>query len=366
MSQDRFRATLVADADPARAAERAAEELAAQGSGGSVGFVYVSDRLNSGLEPIIATLAQKTGVANWVGTIGLGVIGGREAAFDKPAIAAMIASWPEDRFAIYGQDNPPPRDFGAGQEGGLATAIVHVDPRQPFEEALRGLAARSSAYLVGGITASRTRQFDQVAGAVTEGGASGLLLAPDVEIAIGVSQGCSPIGPARVIDEIEDGLIVKLDGETPLKALLADLAVTQESDLRKLLLSLHVGLPAPNCDTGDYVVRNIAGIDADTGRIAVADHVEPGQKMFFCRRDRAAATKDLLAMAQKLRKRTETVRGALYVSCCARGPNLFDSANEEIELVQSALGEVPLVGFYANGEIAGDRIYGYTGVLALF
>ena len=47
-------------------------------------------------------------------------------------------------------------------------------------------------------------------------------------------------------------------------------------------------------------------------------------------------------------------------------PNLFESATEEVALVQSALGDVPLVGFFANGEISGERIYGYTGVLALF
>ncbi len=272
----------------------------------------------------------------------------------------MIANWPEDQFKLY--DGKAPQGFASG----LATAIVHVDPRRPYEEGLRELAANGGAYLVGGLTASRTGQFDQVAGAMAQGRLSGLLLGPEIGIAIGVSQGCSAIGPIRTIDAVEDGLIAKLDGEAPLQALLKDVSATGETDLRKLLLSLHVGLPAANCDTGDYVVRNIAGIDADSGRIGIADDVAPGQKIFFCRRDRAAAAKDLLAMAQRLRKRTQTVRGALYVSCCARGPNLFNSANEEVELVQSALGEVPLVGFYANGEIAGDRIYGYTGVLALF
>ena len=31
-----------------------------------------------------------------------------------------------------------------------------------------------------------------------------------------------------------------------------------------------------------------------------------------------------------------------------------------------ALGDVPLAGFYANGEISHNRLYGYTGVLTLF
>jgi len=362
MTLDRFRAALVIDEDPVRAADRIADALVAQGDGGSIGFVYITDKLKSDLAPIVATLAQKTGVANWVGTIGFGVIGGREGAYNQPAIAAMIAGWPQEQFKLFDRAGPEDLRFADG----MATAIVHVDPRQPFDEALQGLAARSGAYLFGGLTASRTRRFDQVAGPLTEGGVSGIALSPETEVAIGVSQGCSAIGPVREITDMRDSLITALDGEPPLQALLRDLAVAPDSDPRKLLQSLHVGLPVPNCDTGDYVVRNIAGIDTDKGLIAVADHVAPGQKMFFCRRDRAAATKDLLAMAQKLRKRTATARGALYVSCCARGPNLFDSAAEEVELVQSCLGDIPLVGFFANGEIAGDRVYGYTGVLALF
>ncbi|WP_026606912.1 FIST signal transduction protein [Methylocapsa acidiphila] len=360
MATDRFRAALAVDDDPARAAARLAEDLAAQGEGGSIGFVYATDRLEGGLAPVIATLAQRTGVARWVGTIGFGVIGGEKAVFDRPAVAAMIATWPEDQFKLFD------REDAQGFAGGLATAIVHVDPRQPYEDSLLRLAESSGAYLLGGVTASRTRSFDRVAGGVAEGGLSGLLLGPGIEAAVGVSQGCSALGPVRTIESVENGLIAKLDGETPLHALLEDLSHSQETDARKLLLSLHVGLPASNSDTGDYVVRNILGIDAESGRIGIAEHVEPGQKLFFCRRDRTAAAKDLSAMAHRLRKRKPAARGALYVSCCARGPNLFDSADEEVDLIRSALGEVPLVGFYANGEIAGDRIYGYTGVLALF
>ena len=50
----------------------------------------------------------------------------------------------------------------------------------------------------------------------------------------------------------------------------------------------------------------------------------------------------------------------------ARGPNLFGDESEEVRQVQAALGDVPLVGFFANGEISHDRLYGYTGVLTVF
>ena len=58
--------------------------------------------------------------------------------------------------------------------------------------------------------------------------------------------------------------------------------------------------------------------------------------------------------------------GAHYVSCVARGERLFGAPGAELGIVAHNLGPIPLVGFFANGEIAGDRLFGYTGVLTLF
>jgi len=363
-SAERFRAALAIDADAERATEQVAADLMAQGSGGALGFVYVTDRFKSDLAKVVEVLREKTGVADWVGTVGFGVIAGKQATYNEPAIAAMISTWPQGAYSIY--SDVPQQPFQP-EKFGMSTAIVHVDPRnRNFDELLKSLGANTQAYLLGGLTASRTKLYDQVAGSIVTGGVSGLLLSPDISVSIGVSQGCSAIGPIRTITDTHEGLVSEIDGEPALQALLKDLAVTENSDLRVLLQSLHVGLPVPHCDTGDYVVRNIAGVDTEHGYVAVADNVEPGQKMFFCRRDRDAATRDLSAMVGKLHGRVSEPRGALYVSCCARGPNMFESAAEEVALVQSILGDIPMIGFYANGEIAGDRIYGYTGVLALF
>jgi len=363
-SAEAFRTALAIDEDAQRATDKVADDLVAQGSGGSLGFVYVTDRFKSGLGSVVETLRAKTGVQNWVGTVGFGVISGSCATYNESAISAMITSWPESAYKLY--DGVPSEPF-ATDTFGMTTAIVHVDPRnRHFDDLLKSLAAASQGYLLGGLTASRTKLYDQVAGEITQGGISGILLSPEIPVAIGVSQGCSPIGPTRTITDTYEGLVATIDGEPALKALLNDLSVKPDSDLRKLLQALHVGLPVPHCDTGDYVVRNIAGIDTEKGYVAVADNIEVGQKMFFCQRNREAATKDLTAMVQKLHARAGAPRGALYVSCCARGPNMFESAAEEVELLQSILGNIPMTGFYANGEIAGDRIYGYTGVLALF
>jgi small ligand-binding sensory domain FIST len=90
----------------------------------------------------------------------------------------------------------------------------------------------------------------------------------------------------------------------------------------------------------------------------------------FCTRDARAARADLVRACTELRDELESdelaIRGGLYVSCVARGRALFGSPSAEVGLLQSQLGEFPLVGFFANGEIAHHRLYGYTGVLTLF
>jgi small ligand-binding sensory domain FIST len=363
-SGEAFRTALAIDPDPKAAAAKVAAELAEQGTGGALGFVYVTDRLKSDMASVVETLRAGTGVQQWVGTVGFGVIAGLHATYNAPAVAAMIAPWPQNAFQVY--DGVPSKPFAADTFG-MTTAIVHVDPRdRHFDDLLKSLASSSQAYLLGGITASRTKHHDRMAGECAKEGVSGLLLSPEISVSIGVSQGCSPIGPTRTITGTHEGLVATVDGEPALKMLLNDLSAINESDLRIALQALHVGLPVPRTDTGDYVVRNIAGVDTDKGYIAVADNVEPGQKMFFCQRNREAAAKDLTAMVRKVHARTQNPRGALYVACVARGPNMFESANEEVGLIQSILGDIPMIGFYANGEVAGDRIYGYTGVLALF
>ena len=46
------------------------------------------------------------------------------------------------------------------------------------------------------------------------------------------------------------------------------------------------------------------------------------------------------------------IAGAIYVSCSGRGGPHFGAPSAELALVRHALGDVPLVGFFAAGEIA--------------
>ena len=58
--------------------------------------------------------------------------------------------------------------------------------------------------------------------------------------------------------------------------------------------------------------------------------------------------------------------GAIYVSCTGRGGPHFGGPSAELHIVRRALGEVPLIGFFAGGEIAHHQLYSYSGVLTVF
>jgi small ligand-binding sensory domain FIST len=87
----------------------------------------------------------------------------------------------------------------------------------------------------------------------------------------------------------------------------------------------------------------------------------------FCKRDTKTAHEDMKRMLESIRKGMYArPRGGVYYSCMGRGASLFGPNSEELKLIREALGEFPLVGFFCNGEISHNRLYGYTGVLTLF
>jgi small ligand-binding sensory domain FIST len=130
---------------------------------------------------------------------------------------------------------------------------------------------------------------------------------------------------------------------------------------------IFAGIPVRGSDTGDYLVRNLMALDTERQWLAIAERVAPGDSILFCRRDPASALADLKRMLAGLQRRLAAPpKAGLYFSCVARGPNLFGTDSEEVGAIREALGDFPLAGFFGNGEIAHDRLYGYTGVLALF
>ncbi|MFN4091076.1 MAG: FIST C-terminal domain-containing protein, partial [Alphaproteobacteria bacterium] len=233
-------------------------------------------------------------------------------------------------------------------------------------ELLGDTADRTGADLVGGLTSSRG-QMPQIATGVGQRGLSGVLFADDLPVAVALSQGCAPIGPARTVTRAERNVVHTLDGMPALEALKDDLGVTDLAELKRSIGAVHVALPVPGHVAGDYMVRNLMGADVETGVVAIGAAVDPGARLAFCRRDADSAERDLRRMLAELRRRLDgPPKGGIYVSCLARGPNMFGAPSRELAILAEELGDFPVAGFFANGEICGGRLYGYTGVLTLF
>ena len=328
-----------------RAVETVAAQLGRPGRG--LGFVYFTDTMVLESESILGTLRERTGVRDWVGSVGVGVIATNAEYLEEPAVAAMVADL--DAYAVFSGRSP--------MKPGQSFAVVHADPQAPDLPGLvTDLSQRvASGYLVGGISSSRSRTV-QIANEVLRGGVSGATFGPEVAIATRHTQACTPYPGRFRITECVDNIIVSLDGRPALEVLREGVGAKP--------VHVLVGLPVPGSDTGDYTARNLLGVDPEDGLIAIGEEVEAGMEILFLRRDAAAARADLERILQELQP--HRARGALYYSCVARGENLFGARGAELGVVSRILGDVPLVGFFCNGEISHDRLYGYTGVLTLF
>ena len=340
---------------------------------GRLGILYTAESFAPHLEEIAAALRERTGVPDWVSAAGYGVIASGEEHYGVPGAAALVIDLPRDGYRLFAGGREIGTSLASREsewiaEAGMPLALAHVDPRDPEAmEAVEALAAGTGAFLVGGLTAA-SGQITHRAGEAT-GCLSGVALSPAaLEIATALSQGCTPLGPARTVTRGRDNLLFELDGRPALDAFVEDIGEDLASDLHRVGGLVFAAIPVEGSDTADYTVRNLVGIDPTNKVVAIADAVPAGGKVLFCRRDRDSAVVDMRRMTADLKRRVgnRPIRGGLYVSCAARGPNQFADPESETRLIRDALGEFPMVGFFANGELNRDRIYAYTGVLTLF
>ncbi len=339
----------------------------------NIGFIYVTDLLDEDLPLVAEWLREKTGIQHWVGTVGFGVMVGGQEYFDVPAIVAMIGSLPDHSFCVLPSVNRPGDPLPDHVMKWVTKTnpffgVVHADPRNAYVgDILNAITDDTDAFLIGGLTASRGRQ-PQIADSLTEGGVSGVLFSKKVSVSTGLSQGCSPIGGVHEVTGARDNILIELDGRPALDVFRADVGEVLSRNLERVAGYIHAALPIAGDDNGDYLVRNVVGIDPSKKLVVIGERISVGDRVMFVRRDKSAAMDDLERMVADVTGRaTGKPKAALYYSCVARGPNLFGSDSEEMKTVQAKLGDdIPLVGFYANGEISNNRLYGYTGVLTLF
>ncbi len=356
------------------------------GSRGNLGFVYFTEALAPYAREILAQLELHTGIADWVGTGGIGIAASGIEYMDEPALAIMLGQFPSASTHVFSGLTRAPALGALTPSGARAAeaALVHADPlTADLSDLLVDMAGKvHSGNLFGGLASSRGPTV-QIANGCLSGGLSGVVFASDVELVTRVSQGCHPLAGAHRVTRGQDNLIVELDGRPALDVLLEDCGVKEVASVnattrRELLVrtvrtTLCGMLPEGGSRWGEAQVRPLIGVDPQNRVLAVGDRIEVGASLQFCTRDAEAARRDLVRICTELRAVCEeregglnTVRGAVYVSCLGRGSSLFGEDSAELGIIRAQLGDLPLVGFFANGEIARQRLYGYTGVLTLF
>jgi small ligand-binding sensory domain FIST len=339
--------------------------------GANLGFVYLTDSLASEASDILDYLRINTGIYHWVGSVGVGICATGQEYYDSPAMAIMLCSFEPGSFQVFSGLRVPedleriPMHF----EGIPANfAVIHADPRNAHLDRLVEdfAGTMESGFITGGLISSRG-EYVQIADIVSKGGLSGVMFSDQVVVSTRLTQGCSPIGPHHAITGAQRNVLISLDGRAALDVFREDIGESMWEDMDQLGGTLFAGLSVRASDTDDYLVRNLVGIDPANKLVAIGDTPREGGKVMFCRRDDSSATEDMARMLKSINSGLyRKPRGAVYYSCLGRGASLFGQNSEELAMIRDSLGDVPLVGFFCNGEISHNRVYAYTGVLTLF
>ncbi len=259
--------------------------------------------------------------------------------------------------------------------------IVLADPFTCDPDAL--IQALSAAYpdktIAGGLasgspSARGTALF--LNGEVHHSGAILLAVGGAYSVQSIVAQGAAPIGQPWAITGVDRNILRTIGNRPALEVLRETLngldGATRERAARNLLVGLAMDEYRDTFQQGDFLIRNLVGVDPESGALAIGALPEVGQTIQFQVRDAEAADQDLKRQLASARERLDTtaVAGALLCTCNGRGVGLFGSSDHDARAVSAALGPVPLAGFFCNGEIGpvGARTYlhGFTASLALF
>ncbi len=342
---------------------------------GTLGLIYLTDALAEDSSSIVMLLRAATGIDLWVGASGIGVCACGREAFDRPALSILVLDLPADAFCCTPcLDRDEIAGF-ADQIGGWLKAkqpmlgLVHGRADLlDIQQALADFTAATQSHLIGGI-ASGGRHSAVISEVVSEQGFGGVLFAADQPVVTGLTQGCMPVGEPHQVTEHEDNIIAMLDGRPAFEVFSEDMRVLAETiGLTRRDGDVHAGVLRPGAARDDYLVRNLMGIDPDRGMMAIGDFLDAEDRIQFVWRSAETVKTDLNRMLDDIVRRLDGVapRGGVYISCLARGPNAFGRPHVEMQMIKAALGDVPIAGFFANGEISGGRLYSYTGVLTLF
>ena len=347
-------------------------------------FLFVAPQFEDELDGIVQSVNASLGGGLLLGCVAGGVIGATHEVEDAPAVAAWAATLPgvnirpfrltyeeEEEHAVFDGLEEVPTSAPDSVLVMLADPFTfpahllldHLNEHAPGLPIVGGMAS-------GGLMPGRTRliQDDEI----VSDGAVGAILEGAAGASAIVSQGCRPVGETFAITRAERNVVFELGGQPAIKRIEELYTSASERDQLLMRRGLHVGQAASELKAelsrGDFVIRNLVDVDRDNGSIAISDMAEIGQTIQFQVRDAESAREDLVRILEI--ERLDPVAGALLFSCNGRGKGLFGKPDHDVTALRSALGDIPVAGFFAAGELGpvGGRnfVHGFTASMLLF
>ena len=358
-------------------AERVSFELGSRSP--DLAIVFVSAHHVRGYADVPRGLAAALASRVLVGCSAGGVIGGAQEIEEEPGLSLTAALLPGVDLEPFHLDNdetapvsPPAKD--------PPHFLLLADPFTfEAESFLRALDQRfPDSRKIGGLASGGGSPGENVLylGAdVHRGGLVGVAMSGDIQLETIVAQGCRPIGEPMFVTRSQGNVLYGLDGNPPLEVLHHLFGRLDERDRELFRHSLFLGIvmkeSAGVYRQGDFLIRNIVGMDPDNGTLAVGAVVREGTIVQFHLRDARTSAEDLEELL--LRQGGESAprpSGALLFSCLGRGRHLYGRPDHDTDAFRRHLGEVPLGGFFCNGEIGPVHgttfLHGYTSSFGLF
>jgi len=352
---------------------------------------FISPQHEGSYDTVTSLLAEHLGAKHVFGCSGGGVIGNGLEIEQRAGVSITAAVLPNvDINPFHLQvDQVPDLDAGPDKWESIVGVesdrdphfVMLADPYSfPVQDLLMGMDfAFPNATKIGGLASGAARQGGNALfldGEVLRTGAIGLALDGDIAVDTVVAQGCRPIGRPMRISKSDRNMLVELDGQPPLEVLRNMFQELSERDQQLLGHSLFLGVVMDEFIDepvqGDFLIRNVVGMDQASGGLAIGEMLKEGQLVQFHLRDADTSSGDLQAVLTRYAddNRENNIPGALLFSCLGRGEYLYGKANHDTDLFRDKLGDVPLGGFFCNGEIgpvSGTTfLHGYTSSFGLF
>ena len=351
----------------------------------------ISPHYEDSYERVTELMAENLGAKHVFGCSGGGVIGNGFEIEQRAGVSITAAILPNvDIKPFHLQVHRLP-DMDASPDkweelfGVTADRDPHfvmlADPYSfPVQDLLMGMDyAFPNAAKIGGLASGATQQGGNALfldDQVLRTGAIGLALDGNIIVDTVVAQGCRPVGQPMRISKSDRNMLLELEGKPPMAVLRGMFEELPERDRELMGHSLFLGVVMDELidspAQGDFLIRNVVGMDQSTGGLAIGEILKEGQLVQFHLRDAQTSTDDLLAVLSRYadQNRENEIPGALLFSCLGRGQYLYGRANHDTDLFREKLGAVPLGGFFCNGEIgpvSGTTfLHGYTSSFGLF